>query len=259
MDQAITLALWQGESVGGKRELAFTRIASAARAAGAAGAVAITFPEMFLTGYDRDDLAQLALTRDEIAAQLAPIAQAAGCAICLGYPERVPDGVANAAICVGANGAVLGNHRKIQLYGVADARRFVPGDAYTTFELAGRKAAMLICYDVEFAPHIGALRDLGVKLLLVPTAAMRPFEHIGEHVVPAMAANYGIGIVYANMCGPEGRLDYFGGSVIVGPHGKVLARGGDAPCLLMAEIAGHYSPGRLSTQDVDLRRIGIVR
>ena len=253
-EQELRLALWQAESVAGKVDLAFAQILRAANAAAAAGAQVVVLPELFATGYDRDDLDALAFEADAMAARLAPIARDAGCAICLGYPERAGAQVANAAICVGADGRPLANHRKIQLYGPAEALRFVPGDRYTVFSLAGQKAAMLICYDVEFAPHVAALRDQGVTLLLVPTAAMHPFDHVGAHVVPAMAANHAMTIVYANLCGAEGALEYFGGSVIVGADGKVLARGGPDPCMLIA-TARPCDPARLSTQGRDLRRL----
>lgn len=253
--QGMMLALWQAESVAGDVTRGFAAIEHAAMAAGAAGAQVVVLPELFVTGYDRDDLADLAMAADEIAARLAPIARAAGCAICVGYPERVGPDLANAAICVGADGTMLANHRKIQLYGPDEAARFVAGDRYACFDLAGQKAAILICYDVEFAPHVAALRDLGVQLLLVPTAAMCPFEHVGAHVVPAMAANHAINIVYANLCGTERALEYFGGSVIVGADGKVLARAGSQPAMLMASLPSHYDAGLLSTQRRDFRPI----
>lgn len=251
----LTLALWQGASVQGDCARAFAAIGRAAAAAGAAGASAIVFPELFTSGYERDDLPALALTRDQIAARLAPLAIVAGCAIVTGYPERLDDGIANSAICIGANGRLLANHRKIQLYGETEADRFQPGDSYTTFDLAGRRAAMLICYDVEFAPHVAALRDLGVDLILVPTANMRPFEHVGRHVVPAMAANHGLCIVYANYCGQEAHLSFYGGSSITGADGQVLAQAGAGPCLLVAALPAQHDPALLSTQARDLRQI----
>ncbi|MBW6418811.1 nitrilase-related carbon-nitrogen hydrolase [Celeribacter sp. PS-C1] len=252
---ALTVALWQAPSVAGDCDLAFDQIASASAAAGLAGAEVVVFPELFLTGYERPDLADLALNQETLRARLAPLAQAAGCAICVGYPERAGDTIYNAALCVSAAGETLGNHRKIQLYGPEEAERFTPGDRYTLFELAGRKAAMLICYDVEFAPHIAALKRQGVEIILTPTAAMDPFDHVGAHVVPAMAANHGLSIVYANLCGTEAHLSYFGGSVFVGADGKILAQAGRDPAMLLATVPACYDPSTLSTQERDYRPI----
>ncbi|TKW64866.1 MAG: nitrilase [Paracoccus denitrificans] len=254
-ENGLVMALWQGESVAGDADHAFTRIAQATGAAGMAGADVITFPELMTSGYNRDDLTDHAMTMAELAGRLAPIARDAGCAIVTGYPERLDHGVANAAICVAADGTVLANHRKIQLFGPDEARKFRPGDAYTSFMLCGRRAAMLICYDVEFAPHVAALKGQGVEMILVPTANMHPFAHIGQHVIPAMAANHALSIVYANYCGAEGDLSYFGGSSITSADGHVLARAGDAPCLLISHLPAHPDPATLSTQLRDLRQI----
>lgn len=250
------VALWQGRTVAGDRDAALAEIARASRAAGQGGAEVIVFPELFLTGYERDDLNELALSVGEMAEKIAPLARDAGCAICVGYPERAEVGLCNSAICVSPEGEVLGNHRKIQLFGPAEAGRFVQGSRYTLFDLGGKRVAILICYDVEFAPHIAALRAQGVELILVPTAAMRPFEHVGEHVVPAMAANHGLAIAYANLCGSEADLDYFGLSVIMEPDGKILARAGSEPTMLLSTLKPHYDPAVLSTQARDFCPIG---
>ncbi|TDE34348.1 nitrilase-related carbon-nitrogen hydrolase [Antarcticimicrobium sediminis] len=254
-DTGLTLALWQAPSVAGNSELAFDEIGKATAAAGRAGADIVVFPELFVTGYERDDFTELALSQEALCARLAPIARAAGCAICVGYPERVGEQIANAALYVSAGGKILGNHHKIQLFGEVEAQRFIAGDRYTVFEFAGRKLAILICYDVEFAPHIAALKQQGVDLVLVPTAAMDPFGHVGAHVVPAMAANHGLTILYANLCGQEAHLTYFGGSVIAGADGQILAQAGRGPCLLLSQLPLEYDHAVLSTQDRDFRPI----
>ena len=83
---------------------------------------------------------------------------------------------------------------------------------------------------------------------------MQPFTHVARHTVPAMAANHGVTIVYANYCGTEGDLTYVGGSLIAGPHGEILAQAGDTPALLVADIPAR-DPARLSTQAADLRTL----
>lgn len=251
----LTLALWQDRSPAGQVEDAFATMAQATRAAAGLGADAIVFPELFVTGYDRDDLSSLALTRDEMLERLAPLTRETRCAVCVGYPEPTEHGLANAAICVSASGALLANHRKLQLFGATEAQRFVAGDTYTVFELAGRRAALLICYDVEFSHHVGVLKARGVEVILVPTAAMHPFVHIGDHVVPAMAVNHALAIVYANYCGHEANTHYFGRSSIVAADGQTLARAGEAPCLLLARVPMRHDPAVLSTQDRDFRMI----
>jgi predicted amidohydrolase len=93
-----------------------------------------------------------------------------------------------------------------------------------------------------------------VTVILAPTANMQPFTHVVRHTVPAMAANHGVTIAYANFCGTEGDLTYVGGSLIAGPHGEVLAQAGETPALLVAEVPPR-DPARLSSQSIDLRAV----
>ena len=93
--------------------------------------------------------------------------------------------------CFNQAGKKLAHYRKIQLFGPTEKETFQAGGAYSTFELNGLKAAILICYDVEFAHHVCSLRDLGVELLLVPTANPIPFTNVSDTLVPARAAENG--------------------------------------------------------------------
>ena len=247
------LALLQSPSPAADIDLACTQAEAALKAAAALGATALVLPEIWLPGYNQPDIAAQALTLDSPPLRrLSLAAKAMGTTLVVGYAERDGGKVYNSAACFGPDGALLANHRKLQLYGPRERAIYQPGDAFTTFRLGKEIAAILICYDVEFAPHIKTLADRGVTLILVPTANMTPFTHVARHTVPAMAANHGVTIVYANYCGTEGDLDYVGLSLIAGPHGEILAQAGDTPTLLIADIPPR-DPARLSTQSTDLR------
>jgi nitrilase len=249
------LALWQGTSPEGDLDRALAEAEAALAAAAALGATALVLPEVWLPGYNQPDIPARALTRDSPPLQrLSQMARAARTTLVTGYAERDGDRVYNSAVCFGPDGGLLANYRKVQLYGPREKTIYQPGDAWATFAIGEEIAAILICYDVEFAPHIKALADRGVTTLLVPTANMHPFTHVARHTVPAMAANHGVSIAYANYCGAEGDLGYVGLSLIVGPHGEILAQAGDGPALLVAEIPAR-DPARLSTQAADLRTL----
>jgi predicted amidohydrolase len=249
------LAVLQAPSPGGDLAVACQTIEQALAAASAAGATALVVPEVFLPGYNHPDVARLALPADAPALdRLRQAARQAKTALVLGYAEAADGAVHNAALCIGPDGQDLAHYRKIQLYGPREKAIYRPGDRYATFTLGGRKLALLICYDVEFAPHIAALAAEGVEAILVPTANMMPFTHVVRHTVPAMAANHGLAIAYANFCGAEGDLTYVGGSLIAGPHGEVLAQAGEYPALLVADIPP-VDPARITSQAQDLRTL----
>lgn len=247
------LALWQGTSPAADLDAACTQAEAALAAAAALGAAALVLPEVWLPGYNQPDIPTHALPLDSPPLhRLAQAARRHATALVVGYAERDGDRLYNSAACFGPDGALLANYRKVQLYGPREAAIYTSGDAIPTFRLSGETAALLICYDVEFAPHIKSLADRGVTVILVPTANMVPFTHVPRATVPAMAANHGVTIAYANYCGSEGDLTYIGNSVIVGPHGEILAQAGDTPTLLVTDLPPR-DPARLSTQSADLR------
>lgn len=249
------LALWQDTSPMGDEATALARIDQSIRAAAAMGAALVVLPEAFLPGYNFVSIAQHALCRTApVFVEIAAMCRAAGCGVVLGYAERDAGAIFNAAIAFDAAGKTVAHYRKIQLFGPREKAIYLPGTEYTIFDLCGQKAALLICYDIEFAPHVATLAAQGVTLILVPTANMEPFHHVVRHTVPTMAANYAVTIVYANYCGTDGDLTYVGGSLIAGPHGEVLAQAGQAPTLIVVDVP-ERDPARLSTQDADYRKI----
>ena len=249
------LALWQGASVDGDIEAGLAQAEAALRAAGAMGAATLVLPECWLPGYNTARIAQLALPRQGTwQTRLAAACKAAGCGLVIGYVEDAGDGLYNSALALDAMGQECAHYRKIQLYGPREAALYRPGETYVTFDLNGVKAALMICYDVEFAPHVAALARQGAEVILVPTANMMPFTHVMRATVPAMAANHGVAIVYANYCGVEGDLTYAGRSLIAGPHGEVVAQAFETAALLIADLPPR-DPGYLSTQARDFRAI----
>lgn len=247
------LALWQGTSPAADIDAACAQAEAALAAAAAMGATALVLPEIWLPGYNQPDISAHALPLDSPPlTRLARAAKANRTALVTGYAERGGDRIYNSAACFGPDGALLCNYRKVQLYGPREQAIYTAGDTLPTFRIGGETAAILICYDVEFAPHVKSLSDRGATLILCPTANMTPFTHVARHTVPAMAANHAVTIAYANYCGTEGDLTYVGGSVIAGPHGEILALAGESPALLVAELPLR-DPARLSTQSADLK------
>lgn len=249
------LALYQGPPIQGDIEEGFARIEAQLGAAALAGARMAVFPELFLPGYNQPVL-HGSLSQPlggDWCQRLAALAHSAGCGLTIGWAERNGDAVYNASTAFGLDGALLGHYRKIQLYGPMEQASFAFGNSHAIFKFAGYKTALMICYDVEFAHHVKALADLGVTLILVPTANPAGFEHVSTAIVPSQAASYALTIAYANFCGTEGGVTFGGHSVIVGPDARALAAAGTTETLLVTNIAKPQDPALLSTQTVDFR------
>lgn len=234
---------------------AFDTLTWALNAAGAAGAQMLTAPEIWLPGYNSDDIAAFAQPCDGAwARHLSGLCAKAGCGLTVGYAEREGDALFNSAISFDGYGQTIAHYRKIQLYGPREAQLYKRGQSYEIFTFQGQKAALLICYDIEFAPHVAALAAKGVTLILVPTANMEPFTHVVRHTVAAMAAGHGVAIVYANYCGQDGDLTYVGGTLIAARDGAILAQAGSGTALLIADLPD-LGAQALSSQALDFKEI----
>jgi len=248
------LALYQGPSPAGATEDGLATLGRMLRAAGAAGARMAVFPEVFLPGYNMADAGSAARTTGEWGDSIVPLVRTAGCGVTVGVAERDGDRIYNTALAFGPDGALLSHYRKTQLYGPREKRIYEPGKSHAMFDFEGCRIALLICYDIEFAPLIRDLAGRGAQLILCPTANMQPFAHVAQVTVPAQAVNHAVAIAYANYSGSEGDLTYCGGSVLVGADGAVHARAGLAEALLIADLPDP-DPALLSTQLSDFRPV----
>jgi predicted amidohydrolase len=248
------IAIVQGASPAGATDRAVASLRQALAAAAAAGAQLAVFPELYLPGYNVPDPAVGARSADEWDSLLGPLAAETACALAVGLAERDGDVLYNSALVWGAGGERLALYRKTQLFGARERHHFARGERLVTFDLAGVPAALLICYDIEFAPLVAALAARGTRLILCPTANMQPYAHVPAVTVPSQAVNHAVAIAYANQCGSEANLTYTGGSCLVGADGTVLAQAGPGPALLVADFLP-TNTARLSTQVADFRSV----
>jgi predicted amidohydrolase len=212
----------------------------------------VVTPELSLTGYDLgDDVHRLARP-------VAPGARLAALGdlppdreTVVGLVERAPGGPFNTAVVL-RGGSVAHRHRKIYLptYGMFDeARWFGRGTSLDVWPLAGGwLAGALICEDLWHPGLTYVLATRGIDVLLVLAAApgrgvweggeRGPFRSadVWERIVRTTAQLYGIYVVLANRVGVEGPVMFAGGSLVVDPHGGVLARGGVDETVLTADL-----------------------
>ena len=234
-------------------------LAPIARNLGNLGVELLVLPELILPGYNRPD-AHRDLSQSlggKWIQQMAHIARDAGLAITFGWAERSGDHVYNAASFIGADGALRGHYRKIQLFGPMERQSFSHGtDAPPVFDYRGHRIGMLVCYDIEFPEHARFLAQHGAEILVVPTANPAGYDHVQDLLVPTRANENAVSIIYANYIGADGDLAFGGGSVIVGPNGRPLASAGKVEAILIADLPKRTSfpEGALSTQLSELRR-----
>ncbi|MBR9842173.1 MAG: carbon-nitrogen hydrolase family protein [Rhodobacteraceae bacterium] len=198
----------------------------------------VILPELFQCGYNIGDrISELAEGKAGVfSASVAALARAYGAAILYGYAERQGIRIFNAAQCIDKRGAVVGHHRKLVLPPGFEGDHFTPGRECQLFRFGEITIAILVCYDVEFPESLRHVALQGAELVIVPTALGAQWGVVSERLVPTRAFENGVFLCYANYCGTESGLNYYGGSCIVAPDGSDLARAGRGPALLDAHL-----------------------
>ncbi len=195
----------------------------------AAGARAIVFPELVLTGYPPEDLMLRPSLQPRIEKALAEVAQAAiDIYVIVGYPLMLGEQLYNAAGVFFA-GKKIAEYCKQCLpnYRVFDEKRyFVAGDKTCVFDLDGVPTALLICEDIWQEKPVQQACAAGAELLLVLNAS--PFhvdkQHLRETMLAARAQAVQMPLLYCNAVGGQDELVFDGGSCAFSADGKIIAR-----------------------------------
>jgi len=207
----------------------------------------LLFPELSLTGYHVGQQAlDLAMPRDD--ARLIGLAQQAEeMTVVLGFVEEGPASqFHNSAIAL-QHGHPAFVHRKLNLasYGNLEEDKYFAEGRYVDVFTVERPwtAAILICADMwnPGLVHLAAL--YGATILLSPVASSMEAlggefsnPHGWELALSFYAMIYGMPAVMANHCGGSAGSHFWGGSRIVDPHGRTVARAGDGEELIVADI-----------------------
>lgn len=214
------------------------RLGRLADVAAEADAGLLVCPELFMSGYAAGEaIRHYAEPSDgSFANGVAEIARTTETAIVYGYPEAADGVIYNAAQCIDASGHRLANHRKVVLPPGFETDYFATGNGLTVFELCGMRFVLLICYETEFPEAVRTAALAGAHAVLAPTALAAQWGVVANQAIPSRAFENGVHVLYANHAGREGDVTYLGGSCIVGPDGKDLARAGDRETVIAADL-----------------------
>lgn len=220
------------------------------REAAASGAVYVQTPEM--TGLlERDKAALMSKIRtqeeDATIAALRETARALGITVHMGsLALRAGDKVANRAVVIGPDGAILATYDKLHLFDVdlpngqswRESRTYVGGEGAVVAHTAIGAIGLSVCYDIRFPYLYRAYAEAGAEILAVPSAFTRQTGEAHWSVLQrARAIETGAFVLSAAQGGlhEDGRETY-GHSIVVDPWGTVLAQGGTEPGLVLAQI-----------------------
>jgi predicted amidohydrolase len=98
------------------------------------------------------------------------------------------------------------------------------------------RIGVAICYDLRFPELFRRLTMDGAELICLSAQWPKPRSDHWRTLLKARAIENQVFMVAANCCGRQGKLDFFGSSMIVSPRGEILAEAGEEPCNVMADI-----------------------
>ena len=186
-------------------------------------------PELFATGYNFTDVAEVRDLSERYADgqtfyALWEHCQQRGCYCIYGFPENDDGRLYNSAALIGPEGAI-GLYRKMHLY-YREKLYFERGNIpFAVYELPFGRVGMMICFDWFFPECARTLMLRGAQLVA------HPANLVGvtcQRDMPLRARENHVFVATADRVGTEDRggysFTYTGESQIIAPLGEILAR-----------------------------------
>ena len=196
----------------------------------AAGADMVALTEMFITGYQTQDLiAKPAFHRAAIDA-IEGLARdcADGPALCIGGPA-LRDGKLFNAYWVLQGGKAVATVLKHHLPNAAlfdEKRLFASADVAGPFMINGVRIGTPICEDAWHSDVTETLEETGAEILLVPNGSPyhRGKPNLRLNLMVARVVETGLPLVYLNMIGGQDDQVFDGSSMVLNPGGELAVQ-----------------------------------
>ena len=230
MTKATAIALAQLNPHMGNIAANVDRLVEARAQAAKSGAQIIVAPEMYLSGYQCDDLVLRSDFMAEVTAgldKLAALTADGGPAIIVGAPWAQDDRIYN-SVFVLDDGAIKARRDKVGLptYSVFDdGRNFTPGPMPGPVLVRGWRLGLPICEDIWTADVVECLAESGAEMIVSINGS--PFE-IGKRdrrIANAVArvTECGLPLVYVALVGGQDEVVYDGASFALNADGSLAA------------------------------------
>src|SRR6185295_13234716 len=193
-------------------------------------------PEMSCTGFSMD-AAKIHEPENGPTEQFySHLAKQYGCCLVGGVVTRSASGKGlNQSVAFGADGKLLSRYSKIHPFALGgELKSYDKGNEVMTFQWQNFLCSPFVCYDLRFPEVFRTAARRGAELLVV--IADWPVKRI-HHWITLLQARaienlaYVIGV---NRTGTEPSYQYNGRSIIVDPHGKILADAGEQENIISA-------------------------
>lgn len=193
----------------------------------AAGADMVAFPEMFITGYNTQDLAMKPAFHRAAMAEVDRLAQdcADGPAIGIGAPY-VEDGKLYNAYFILQGGKVAHRVLKHHLPNETvfdEVRIFDSGPVSGPYVVKGLRIGSPICEDAWYEDVAETLAETGAEILLIPNGSpyFRNKLEVRQNLMVARVVETDLPLVYLNLAGGQDDQVFDGGTFALNPGGEL--------------------------------------
>ena len=198
----------------------------------------VVLPEMFATGFSMN----LAITRQsrerEDETFLAALAREHW-AFVVGGVVSPGDGEMgrNESVAFSPAGELLARYTKIHPFSLGgEAQGHEAGREVVSFECGGFIVAPFVCYDLRFPEIFRAAAHRGANLFVVIALWPVKRQHHWLTLLQARAIENQAYVIGVNRVGSEPQFTYAGRSVVVDPHGIIIADAGEVERVLRTTL-----------------------
>jgi len=233
MEQTLKAAAIQFNITLGNIELNLAKAEAALSRAADSGAQLAVLPEMWSCGYDYRGLAKHAESSPAVIARLVRLAAERKLVVVGSLPETVDGKIYNTATVIDG-GKVVGSYRKLHMFSTMGEDRFLsPGNQVLVVPTSVGKLGVAICYDLRFPELFRKMALDGAEIICLPAEWPKPRQEHWRTLLRARAMENQLFVVAANCCGVQGKLDFFGMSLLLSARGEVLAEGAESDAELI--------------------------
>jgi omega-amidase len=234
MRKPVTAAAIQFNITLGEPDRNLAKVEAALRRVAARGAELAVLPEMWSSGFAYKKLPELAAATPRVLERLAALSAELGLTVVGSLPEPLDGKVCNTAYVVD-RGTVAGSYRKLHLFSLMNEDEHIAaGERSVVVETSVGRLGLAVCYDLRFPELFRKLALDGAEIICLPGEWPAPRQLHWRTLLRARAIENQCFVAAANCCGRQGKLDFFGMSLLIAPRGELLAEADDFATELVA-------------------------
>jgi omega-amidase len=220
------------------KEANYAKAATLLRAAHIPRGSLVLLPEMFATGFSMN-VGQIAEEQSGATEQfLANTAREFGMFLLAGIVTRGMNGRGrNECVTFSPEGKLLARYCKMQPFALGgEAACYEAGERAIVFTCGEISVAPFICYDLRFPEVSRSVAAKGPHLMTFIASWPNARLHHWVRLLQARAIENQCYVAGVNRIGNDPRYQHSGRTMIVDPHGEILADAADKECVIQAKI-----------------------